>query len=208
VKKPRGFSLIELLVVLGILAMLAALLFPALGSVKKRARTASCLANLKQIGVCSITYSSEHDGRFPAMPNTNRFLSPLQPILKELRTPKLFVCPADRDRIPSKVMSSLDRSNTSYFVSYTAGFAQPAAILAGDRNITTDGALNTGAMQFARTNNFGWWRNIHEQRGNILLSDGSVHGTSTNKLTSLTSSQPTPVFSWYIPNGDWVRTPP
>jgi prepilin-type N-terminal cleavage/methylation domain-containing protein len=60
----RGFTLIELLVVIAIIAVLAAMLLPALTRAKQRSQRASCLSNLKQIGVAFALYLDEHEGRF------------------------------------------------------------------------------------------------------------------------------------------------
>jgi prepilin-type N-terminal cleavage/methylation domain-containing protein len=62
---PRGFTLIELLVVIAIIALLAALLLPALTAAKKRGQQAVCLSNLKQIGLAFQIYLNDHDGHFP-----------------------------------------------------------------------------------------------------------------------------------------------
>jgi prepilin-type N-terminal cleavage/methylation domain-containing protein/prepilin-type processing-associated H-X9-DG protein len=62
--KQRGFTLIELLVVIAIIALLMAILMPALARVKKQARAVACSALLKQWGVMWSMYCDDNDGRF------------------------------------------------------------------------------------------------------------------------------------------------
>jgi len=60
-----GFTLLELLLVVVVIAVLAGLVAPALGQAKRRALATQCLNNLRQIGIASVMYADDNGGRLP-----------------------------------------------------------------------------------------------------------------------------------------------
>src|SRR5436309_880611 len=63
----RGFTLVELLVVIAIIAVLAALLLPALRTVKEKARAAHCVNNFRQTSLAMFLYVDENSGQIPTV---------------------------------------------------------------------------------------------------------------------------------------------
>ena len=65
-RRQRGFTLSELLVVIAIIALLVAILMPALQKVRKQSKSVVCLSNLRQWGLVLNFYADDHNGYFMA----------------------------------------------------------------------------------------------------------------------------------------------
>jgi prepilin-type N-terminal cleavage/methylation domain-containing protein len=97
-RQSAGFTLVEILIVLVVILILAALLFPTFNRVREGARRSSCTSNLKQLGLAFLQYSQDHNNRLPVgktpPPNEigNGWAGAIFPYVK---APQLFRCPSD-----------------------------------------------------------------------------------------------------------------
>jgi len=113
----RGFTLVEMLVVIGIIVVLVAILFPVFASVREQARQTQCISNLHQLGIALKSYRTDH-GRYPFAPYYDTDIgkyqggfSALFPDYVDDRS--VFICPNDRN-IDAAKQAARDRSYCSY----------------------------------------------------------------------------------------------
>ena len=190
--RRTGFTLIEVLVLIAIIAVIMALIPHPSRSGKARAQRISCLSNLKHVGLANLLWVNDHGGQFVfSSTNTNNSLawanSPqvfrhYQAISNELTTAKVLTCPADKKHTKAASFTELSNTNLSFFVGLDARPDEPQSLLSGDRNIT-GGTLSNGFLRVLTPGAaVAWTKEIHQGQGNIGLGDGSVQQVTTMRL--------------------------
>ena len=91
-----GFTLVELLVVIAVIAVLAALLFPVLQSARHKAWETTCASNLRQLGLAVEMYVQDHDERFPTSYTaaSDPYASWREAVQPYIRNRGILTCPA------------------------------------------------------------------------------------------------------------------
>jgi len=175
----RAFTLIEVLLVIGILSLLAALLFPVFFHARKAARLSACLSNLRNLGLATQMYENDFDGHLPAedpqmmLFGRGKSSHTHNPLEKYGMTAALFRCPeagkwyaAATDYRIRFVLTPMRLDNTLDFLRVEP---EPGTVL----------AYCKWHLEDAQHENYGqrpdgtlFWRN----KGffNVLRADGSV----------------------------------
>jgi prepilin-type N-terminal cleavage/methylation domain-containing protein/prepilin-type processing-associated H-X9-DG protein len=123
--RRRGFSLVELLVVIGIIALLIALLMPVLARTREMSRRTKCLANLRSIGQAMFEYANVYRDHLPNGNGPQRFVdyAGANQVMTDfnaqfVQTPAVFWCPSDVDPAPESIVTADPLLPNSARVSY------------------------------------------------------------------------------------------
>jgi prepilin-type N-terminal cleavage/methylation domain-containing protein/prepilin-type processing-associated H-X9-DG protein len=186
-RDKQAFTLVELLMVIGIIAVLASLLLVSLASAKAKSRQTACLNNLRQLGLGFGSFALNQDGKYPADIPTNlggsmefkqslvisnttfsRDFHHFAAVSNEVPTVKVMTCPADRTRRPARDYGSFGNDALSYWVNVRATPYATASMLAGDWNVHAIGARTNEIVAI----DFG--KEVHQRKGSVLFADGRV----------------------------------
>jgi prepilin-type N-terminal cleavage/methylation domain-containing protein/prepilin-type processing-associated H-X9-DG protein len=112
----KAFTLIELLVVIAIIAILAAILFPVFARARENARRASCLSNVKQLGLAALQYTQDYDEKLPPSYDAGAPAKIWSQLIDPyVKSQQIFFCPSDSTHNSSNAIST---SNISYGWNY------------------------------------------------------------------------------------------
>lgn len=185
-KRMTSFTLIELLVVVAIIAILAAMLLPALQQAREKARQIVCMSNLKQLGVVMMIYAADYNGYGPFYSGNIRWGWPLInngyiPAPK-VGKPTIIICPSYPSRTwtgdPANAYAQA-RSMWGSMRILTAPHPSIDAMLLDSRDTSSN--TQVSALDAA----VGWKIHIrHFDMANVLFCDGHVQACSKSDLTS------------------------
>ncbi len=206
----NAFTLIELLVVIAIIAILAAMLLPAVAKSKTKANRIACVSDMKQAGVGIIMWAQDHEGKFPwivkqneggtyGLPEAWQHFAALS---NEVGSPKVYHCPMDRkNQIADSFngangFTTLKNSALSYAVGTEATEGNTTMHIVLDRNIngangkSCSAAGLTGVSTTLNPFRDGttWNQETHDNEGNMALVDGSVQQFTQFQLLKHLSS--------------------
>ena len=205
--REDGFTIIEMLVVLAIISVLAALLFPIFLTVQGKARQTACLSNLRQIGLGVSMYIQDNDGRYPfAVDPVDRYapsgwsafpefqaLIPTLPLIQDVLQPYsnskvLFRCPADSGFVYNDFNGLMLNALPSSFAKFGSSYYYRTEIAARQASEST---LQTPAEINVLFDGAGQWHGSLfplAQRYNVLFADGHIKNISRPQLNEVWNS--------------------
>lgn len=185
-----AFTLIELLVVIAIIAILAAMLLPALSRAKEAGRRIACLNNVRQLSLAAHMYVDDFQDHYPPRSETNRWPNAIYSYYGN--SVKLLVCPSDRQSPPpvsygnSPSNNVADASPRSYFINgwndYFQSSTDPEGLHDGDsmRATAIIHPSDTIVLGEKNSSDGDFYMDVYENGGNDFsgVAEQSRHDSS------------------------------
>lgn len=175
---PKGFTLVELLIVIGIIALLIGLLLPVLNRARASSMKTACAASLKEIGRAFELYTSDHEGWYPPSVLSPAFNPHDVPLVSDFLMSyvggqaEIFHCPADQSMFPRWGLSY------SYNPEFAFDPANEANKLRQTRSFSIFGSSSRTPLMWDAENYHG---------GNLpynwLFADGHVEHDWVNQMS-------------------------
>lgn len=200
-RRNCALTLLEVLVVLFIIFILAAIFLPPTHTSGSKSRQISCVNNLKQVGLSFHLWEGDNAGKYPMdvsvtnggtmelSVNANDAWKTFLVMSNQLSTPKILFCPADIGHtIAVDFSANFSAKNISYFIGLDATESNPQMFLSGDDNFAVSGVpVKSGLLELSTNTPIAWTAARHRKQGDIVLADGSVQELTELGLTNLLS---------------------
>jgi len=198
----RAFTLVELLVVIGIIAVLLGILVPAVSRAREHANRTLCLTNLRAIGVAMQQYSEAFNNRLPNAnpPKTSYDYDAINFVLSSfardfVQSPASFHCPSDDNPVPSEIdtadytLPNSARCSYDFYSVFWAPEYGPKLIKLSQAPLGWD--LDGGSAKPTAQQNHG------TSGGNVVFGDGHAEWQDRSKWDG--PSWPNPAARFYLP---------
>jgi prepilin-type N-terminal cleavage/methylation domain-containing protein/prepilin-type processing-associated H-X9-DG protein len=181
-RKNKGFTLVELLVVIGIIALLISILLPALTRAKEQANTIKCASNLRQIAVAITAYATDNRGKLiPDLVETGGSIYPQGFFWANALVAQKYLVATTGDVNPTATVGIIPKPSNNVFV-------------------CPDGITDSfGAASTAKSDNTGGseeWSVVNNNSCRCALNN-YAHFYRTNVSSGLTAKPPDDVACWY-----------
>ena len=192
----EGFNSFELLVVICLVAVVVALLLPALAAAKRKTSRVGCINNLKQDCLAFKMWSGDNSDKYPTQVSVTNggamelaFTGDVAEIFcdmtNELSTPRILVCPENPGRhYATNFTTDFNNQKISYFIGLDADDNSPQMILSGDDNLAVNGVrVRPGILNLWTNASVGWTTERigkFHGAGNVGFTDGSVQEMSSS----------------------------
>ena len=196
--RRRAFTLVELLVVVLVIGMVAAMLLPALSRERQKVRRMQCADNLKQLGLGVKVWSFDQSGKVtnsttpPFVPAAGQASDYFKLMAAQLGTPAHLICPADSRTAAADFGNRFSNTNLSYFINADLHHASSQMLLAGDRNLQDESLPFRGLLVVTPRDDVSWTRQLHNRTGNLLFGDGSVQQVNNFGLSEIVDNASRP----------------
>jgi prepilin-type N-terminal cleavage/methylation domain-containing protein/prepilin-type processing-associated H-X9-DG protein len=224
----HAFTLLELLIVIAIIGILAALLLPALTRSKDKARTTQCASNLRQLGLGMAMYFGDNDDKYPFITYETQYRQYSALAASVANSTQVFICPSAHGRMSVadypdvKPFCTITNQNGSWVTEYKfndnprlTGTALRPGIHVGNTNSVSVGSLASTAFAVALDGADWAARHAGQMKinmgfldGHVILvlnnalsfTDAEVNGANQMQATYTTDSKGSfPFWNWGFP---------
>lgn len=214
-----GFTLVELLVVIGIIALLLGILAPSLARAKMKAQQIVCMNNLRQINLAFELYANNHNDTYPCniedkdMPwlwmgrGWRPYIEPYMGVIIDANSPSVLLCPVDK-----KSVEMYDSTSYAYSMAFYHSPAQIDSLTSHkDTYSNPQDSIGQKITSVARPSEkimAGEWLSVHQQididdngwwcpkgRRNFLFADGSSAFIRAENINPANDGNPNPCLT-------------